>query len=148
VPASVLMALSGSYFGVWLGAALSFIGAMASAGIGYGLCRWGGQSAFTRFVGEAEGREAKAWFERYGVYAIILSRPVPMLTEILSCLAGVSGMDPRVFFAACVCGTLPVCLVYAFLGAQGAVWAVWASLGLPALAWLVAMLAFRQTQAG
>jgi uncharacterized membrane protein YdjX (TVP38/TMEM64 family) len=52
VPSSILMTLSGALLGVGLGAAVSFAGAMASALIGYGLCRRFGRTAFRRLAGE------------------------------------------------------------------------------------------------
>jgi uncharacterized membrane protein YdjX (TVP38/TMEM64 family) len=142
VPSSVVMLLSGAFLGLWLGALVSFVGAMLAALLGFYACRLGGRSAFERLVGAGEEQRITDWFRRRGVLAVILSRPVPMLTEILSCLAGLSELRGRTFIAAAALGTLPVCLVYAWAGSRGgagAPWtAVWVSLLAPATGWLVA----------
>ena len=141
VPSSIVMALSGKLLGTWWGGAASFAGAMLAAAIGYGACRRWGESAFRRLIGGADRERVRAWFQRYGVYAIILSRPVPMLTEILSCLAGLSAMRARTFFGAAVLGTLPICFVYSYVGSRGSLtdpWpAIWIALAIPAAGWLL-----------
>lgn len=142
VPSSVVMTVSGLLFGVWLGAALSFAGAMGSAAFGFLGCRWGGQRVFQRLAGNDDISRIDAWFERYGLVAIIVSRPVPMLTEVLSCLAGLTDIPVRTFFVVSALGTFPVCLVYAWFGAVSSPanpWpAVLVALLLPASGWLVA----------
>lgn len=144
VPSSVVMALSGMFLGFGVGTAVSFAGAMVGAWIGFYACRWGGRRAFRRLLGDTEKARVASWFRRRGVVAIILSRPVPMLTEVLSCLAGLSGLSPRAFTAAVVLGTLPVCAIYAWVGSASGgdftnPWpAVWVSLLVPAAGWLVA----------
>jgi uncharacterized membrane protein YdjX (TVP38/TMEM64 family) len=83
-----------------------------------------------------------AWFKKYGVYAIIISRPIPMLTEILSCTAGLYHFPVRSFLAASVLGTLPICFVYSYFGNQGSITNPWplvcVAVVVPALGWLVA----------
>jgi uncharacterized membrane protein YdjX (TVP38/TMEM64 family) len=80
----------------------------------------------------------RAHFDRYGSWIILLSRPVPMLAETVSCLAGLSGMAPGRFAALSLAGTIPLSLVYAVVGAnasdaQGLAVAVVVAVGLPAL---------------
>ena len=151
VPSSVVMTLAGMVLGVWGGALASFLGAMGAALTAYWACRLGGAAAFERMSGSQETRKVEAWFERYGVFAIILSRPVPMLTEVLSCLAGLSGMRHRVFVLAATLGTLPVCLVYSIAGHYGGLanpWpAVVVALGIPAAGWAALRIANRHARA-
>ncbi|MFG0318653.1 MAG: VTT domain-containing protein, partial [Planctomycetota bacterium JB042] len=97
VPSSVLMTLAGFLCGVMLGAAASFAGAMASAWIGFFACRRFGRGAFRRLVGERDVEPLRRFVDRYGAWAILLSRPVPMLTEVTSCVAGLAGMAPSRF---------------------------------------------------
>jgi uncharacterized membrane protein YdjX (TVP38/TMEM64 family) len=135
------MVISGKLLGIGLGTIVSFIGAMAAALIGYFGCKKGGNAFFTRLVGEEDVSRVQAWFERYGVLAIIISRPVPMLTEILSCMAGLSGMKLRTFLWASILGTLPICAVYAWAGAIGTAddpWLmVWVALLIPAIGYAI-----------
>jgi uncharacterized membrane protein YdjX (TVP38/TMEM64 family) len=146
VPSSIVMVMSGVMLGTWLGTAASFVGAMLAALVGYYGCRVGGQRVFTRFVGDADQNKVKEWFEDYGVAAIIISRPVPMLTEILSCMAGLSRVKPASFITATIVGTLPICLIYAYVGQlyglnslesnAGIATMVWITVAIPACGWL------------
>lgn len=117
VPSSLVMTASGSLLGVVAGTAASFAGAMAGALLGFGLCRRFGQRAFRGLVGAEEHGRVSAFLMRYGSWAILLSRSVPMLTEIISCVAGLGTMSAVRFCALAAAGTLPLCLVYAVIGA-------------------------------
>ncbi|MBN2532113.1 MAG: VTT domain-containing protein [Spirochaetales bacterium] len=142
VPSSIVMTLSGKLLGFLPGGFVSFVGAMLAAWIGFFACRLGGKKIFIRLIGEKDITRVRIWFEKYGIFAIILSRPVPMLTEILSCLAGLSQVSPLIFTLAAVCGTLPICFVYSYFGQVSSIlnpWpAVWVALAIPALGWGVA----------
>lgn len=145
VPSSVLMTLAGALFGVWRGTAVALTGAIGSAALGFGLCRRFGRRAFDRLIG-AETARVEAFFRRYGVWAVLLSRSVPMLTEVVSCLAGLSRMPPGRFFALSLAGTFPVCWVYAWAGHRagaeaGAGWAVLIAFALPALGFAAVRIA-------
>jgi uncharacterized membrane protein YdjX (TVP38/TMEM64 family) len=119
VPSSVVMTLSGGLLGLVPGTLVNLVGALGAAWLGWGLCRALGEPAFARVVGE-DLPAVRAWFGRWGPWAIILSRAVPMLTEIISCLAGLHGMGFLRFTALTLAGTLPVAAVYAWAGSVGA----------------------------
>jgi uncharacterized membrane protein YdjX (TVP38/TMEM64 family) len=133
------MTLSGKFLGFLLGSVVAFTGAMLAAWIGFFACRIGGKKLFIRLIGEKDISRFRTWFEKYGIFAIILSRPVPMLTEILSCLAGLSQVSPLTFTLAAICGTLPICFVYSYFGHISSIFnpwpAVWVALAIPALGW-------------
>ncbi len=116
VPSSVLMVLAGALLGPWRGMAVSLAGAMAGALLGFGLCRRFGRRMFERFVGPAETERVGHFMKRYGVWAVLLSRSVPMLTEAISCIAGLSRMRWSSFAGLVLAGTAPICGVYAWAG--------------------------------
>lgn len=119
VPSSVVMTLCGAVCGFFGGFLVSLSAAVFSAGLGYGLCRWKGRGMFRRLIHtEAESRHAEAWIERYGAWGVVLSRGIPMLTEVISCLCGLAGMPPRRFIGLTLLGTVPVCAVYAYAGSR------------------------------
>jgi uncharacterized membrane protein YdjX (TVP38/TMEM64 family) len=142
VPSSILMILSGAILGLHLGWLVALVGAMGSALLGFGLCRRWGKPVFDRVAGPVDTDRITRFFERHGLWAILLSRSVPMLTEIVSCLAGLSAMRFRLFFLVSLAGTWPLCVVYAWAGHraldQSAVgWAVVLAFVLPAIGLLV-----------
>ncbi len=116
VPSSILMILSGTLLGMHIGWMVALLGAMGSALLGFGMCRYWGKPAFDRVVGAVDADRITRFFEQHGIWAILLSRSVPMLTEIVSCLAGLSAMRFRLFFWVSLAGTWPLCVVYAWAG--------------------------------
>ena len=138
VPSSILMTLSGYFLGLATGALVAFAGSMASALIGFGLCRAFGQRAFNRLAGESDVPRVRSFLEEYGAWAIILSRSVPMLTEVMSCLAGLGSMRLSRFLLLSAAGTIPICIVYAWAGSKsleaptGIGWAVLLAFVIPA----------------
>ena len=138
VPSSVLMTLAGAVLGFTMGWIVNLVGAMGSAALGFGLCRRWGRPMFERLVSPRDAERITRFFERYGVWAILLSRSVPMLTEIMSCMAGFSALRGRLFFAVALLGTWPLCMVYAWAGhraldASAIGWAVLMAFVLPAI---------------
>jgi uncharacterized membrane protein YdjX (TVP38/TMEM64 family) len=141
IPSSLVMILSGAAFGSMAGGLLSFLGSLAGNLLGFELTRRYGESFSRRAAGEQDFERVRRFFEHYGLLAIVLSRPVPVLMETLSLTAGLARMDRSKFLAGSVLGTLPICFVYAYAGSvslEGNLWpAPVAAVGIPALCWLV-----------
>ena len=111
VPSSVVMYLNGFVLGIGYGALLSLGSLLLSAGIGYYLGRLG-----TRW-GRVAG--AEALLRRYGDYALLLSRGVPVLSESICLLAGVHRYPLQRYFALNLLGYAPLCVLYAHMGHTG-----------------------------
>jgi len=141
VPSSVVMLLAGTFFGVVGGTALTFTASFAGNALGYGLCRRFGRRAFDRLVGSDDLPRIAAFMQRSAPWAILLSRSVPMLTEVVSCLAGLTAYPARRFLFLNAAGTLLVCLVYAWAGSlpgePGLHWPLLIAFGLPAAGYAV-----------
>ncbi|MBK6942106.1 MAG: VTT domain-containing protein [Planctomycetes bacterium] len=120
LPSSVLMTLSGALLGPVHGTLVNAAGSLACSAIGFALCRTYGARAFERLIGAGELPRVIAFVERFGPLGIVFSRSVPMLTEIVSCTAGLGRMRIGPFFAWSAIGTLPVAALYAWAGAQRA----------------------------
>ena len=67
-------------------------------------------------VGERGMELGLQFFQRNGGWVIALSRWTILLPELLSCYAGLMRMAPKQYFAALLCGTLPMSFTYAWLG--------------------------------
>lgn len=116
VPASLVMIAHGALFGVWTGTLLSLLGAVGAALFGFALGRRGGP-LLARLVPEDERRRADALLAQWGDLAIIVTRPIPILAETVSILAGASPMGWGRMVAATLAGSLPAALIYALTGA-------------------------------
>lgn len=143
VPSSLLMIANGVFYGVSAGTAFSVVGATGAAVLGWALGRRGAHPA-GRFIPTTERMRAQALVERWGVLAVIASRPVPIVAEAVAIVAGLAGMPLRELLPAAVLGSLPAALLYAATGAGVArldnVLLVFGSvLGLAVLTWWIGM---------
>lgn len=116
VPASLVMIAHGAIFGLWVGMLLSLIG-----GVGAGLFAFflGRRSSplVKRIVPAEEQARGNAVLQRWGVIAIIATRPIPMLAETTAILAGASTMTWQQMLLATFVGTVPAAVLYALTGA-------------------------------
>lgn len=116
VPASLLMVAAGALFGVAGGTAVSLCGALGAAAVGFAVGRRG-SDALANFLGEDERRRADELLRRWGLLAVVASRPVPILAESLAIFAGASPLAWRPFLLASLAGSLPAAVLYAITGA-------------------------------
>ena len=119
MPSTVVMSALGFVYGIAIGGLIATLGAMGSATLGYGLCQWIGEPMAVRLAGK-EGLEAgRRLFGRYGAWAVALSRCLPIMAEVIACLAGMTGMPWRRFLAAAFAGCLPMGFAFAAVGQLG-----------------------------
>ena len=116
IPATGVMAALGDVYGIWLGGLIAAMGSIGAGFTGYGLARLLGQKGTRWLASDAELERFKSFFDRWGGWAIIISRILPILPEVMTILAGLARMDLKRFSAALLLGTLPTCLLFAFLG--------------------------------
>lgn len=146
VPATGIMAALGAVYGLVPGSCISFAGSMLAGLAGYGAARLPGKKAVRYLASDPERERFKAFFDRYGGYAVILSRTVPILPETISILAGLSRMKFFRFLAALAAGTLPVSVLFTWMGTGQSIEqpaGVFLAVVLPALAWPLFIRGFR-----
>lgn len=119
VPSSGVMLAHGALFGIVVGAALSLIGSLGAFAVGFGLGRRG-ERALDRLVPEEERSRADRLLGRWGVLAIVVTRPVPILAETTAFVAGTSPLGWRTSLFAALVGSLPAAVLYAVAGALAA----------------------------
>ncbi len=142
VPSSILMLFAGSIYGFALGLAIGFAGSIGASLIGFYIMRKLREPVGEKIIGALELKKMNAWFKRWGEAGIIISRMAPMASEIMSFLAGLSGMRLKNFFILSVFGTLPISAYYAYAGsvAKNSIeWAVYLTAGfvIPVAAWII-----------
>ncbi|HET9197275.1 MAG TPA: VTT domain-containing protein [Solirubrobacterales bacterium] len=118
VPSSVVMIALGSLYGAPLGIALSLAGRTAMALLGFGLGRR--SDRIMERIRPADREWAEALLERRGALAIVLSRPLPLLAETVTVLAGASPMPWRTAAVAALVGSLPEAVAYGLAGSLAA----------------------------
>lgn len=119
VPASLVMIAHGALFGVVGGAVLSLVGSTGAALAGFAIGRRGGP-LLARLVPADERARADRLLARWGMVAVVVTRPVPILAETTAVMAGASTMGWAHVAIAAVAGSLPAAVLYALTGALAA----------------------------
>lgn len=116
VPSSLIMVANGSLFGPWAGAALSALGNFAASMLAFALGRR--MCGTLRRVPPPEASRSREMLERWGLTAVILSRPLPLLAEAVAIVAGASQVSSTRFALGSLVGSVPIAGVYAGIGAS------------------------------
>lgn len=138
VPGTGVMSAAGYLYGVWIGGLLGAVGSFLSGLLAYGLCRRFGHAVAARLAGVDDLARGEALFRRRGAWLVALSRCLPLLPEVVACLAGVTRMPLRIFVIALACGCVPMGFIYAAIGAAGQndpAFAIALSIAVPAVLW-------------
>jgi uncharacterized membrane protein YdjX (TVP38/TMEM64 family) len=120
IPSSAIMAGLGLIYGPLWGGLVGAIGSCMAGTMGYGICRIFGQKAVTRLLGKSEEIRSKAMCQRYGGWLVALSRWLPLMPEVIACMAGFLRMPWTTFITALACGTIPMAFTFALVGHLGA----------------------------
>ncbi|MEI7836207.1 MAG: VTT domain-containing protein [Planctomycetota bacterium] len=116
MPAPPVMATLGVIYGTVWGGLIGAGGSILAGLVAYGLARWAGYKA-ARFLGSQRDIAAlRRVFDTWGGGAIIISRALPVLPEVLTFLAGLAPMRFGRFCLALVLGSVPVGLLLAWAG--------------------------------
>jgi 3-dehydroquinate synthase len=118
VPSSVLMTLAGSLYGFFWGVLIGTLGSLLASITGFCLTRYIGKRKALTFIDESEQKSMNKWFTQWGEGILILSRMVPMLTETMSCFAGLTGISFSRFLSIIIIGTIPVTVYYSYFGSH------------------------------
>jgi uncharacterized membrane protein YdjX (TVP38/TMEM64 family) len=116
VPSSLIMVVNGALYGVVLGSAISLVGGMGAAMVGYYLGR-GGEALALRWIGAQELELGRAFFHRWGILAVAISRPIPLISETVIVMAGLAGWSLRRCLISAALGLSPIVIIYALSGA-------------------------------
>lgn len=118
VPSSIMMTVNGALFGIWLGTVISLLGGLGAALIGFSLGRWM-TPIVQDWVSPEEWEQAQSFLLSWGSIGIIITRPIPILAETMSIVAGTSLSCQQVLLSSFL-GLLPIALLYSLSGAMAA----------------------------
>lgn len=117
IPSFVLGFANGLAFGAFWGGMLSLTSAMLAAVVCFYVARGLGRGAVESFAGRGSFEEADRWFARYGAYAVLAARLIPLVSfDAVSYAAGLTSMGVWRFLLATTVGMAPATFVYAYLG--------------------------------
>ncbi len=119
IPATAVMAALGYMYGTWIGGLVGAIASIIAGLIAFSATRVLGRRAALFLAGERDLQRAETFFRKRGGFAVAMSRPMPLLPEVIACLAGLAGMPFKTFFIALCCGSLPTGAAFAAIGALG-----------------------------
>ena len=118
--AAVVERLSGIGWSLPLTIAAATIGSVVGALAGYAIGAWGGRPLLDRYgryvaIGPDDLERADRWFERWGNWAVLLGRMVPLVRTFVSYPAGIARMPLGRFVLFSTLGSIPwnAALIYA-----------------------------------
>jgi uncharacterized membrane protein YdjX (TVP38/TMEM64 family) len=138
VPSSIVSTGAGALLGFWLGAAVVWAGMTIGCAIGYA-CGSRTAALARRLVGEDGLARAGAIMDRYGAWALVICRPVPVLAEASTVFAGLVRRPLGPFLGLTTLSNLGIAVAYTAVGAysmeaQSFVLTFAGALALPAVA--------------
>ncbi len=117
---SVVEPLSGMGWNMVLTVAAATVGSLVGALAGYAIGAWGGRPLLDRYgryvaIGPDDLERADRWFERWGTWAVLLGRMVPLVRTFVSYPAGIARMPLGRFVVFSTLGSIPwnAALIYA-----------------------------------
>jgi len=147
---TVVMSALGLVYGWFWGGLLSALGSVGAGLLAYGLARKLGRRAALFLTGEEGLAEGERLFGgETGAWLVAFSRWMPVLPEVVACLAGISKMPFKRFLGALCAGSFPMGFVFAWIGETGndhPILAIVLSAGLPPLIWGAFRLIYRPSK--
>lgn len=117
LPAFVITFANGLAFGAFRGGLLSLFGATLAAVVSFWISRALGRGPVAALIGGTNLESADRWFARYGAYAVLVARLIPILSfDVISFAAGLTRMRFPGFLLATIIGMAPATFIYAYLG--------------------------------
>ena len=119
IPGTVVISALGLVYGPVWGGLIGAAGAFLAGSMAYWLCRQLGQKAARFLLGERDFERGEQFFGRVGGLVVAFSRWLPLLPEVIACMAGLVRMPAATFHLALACGALPLGLAFGYIGSMG-----------------------------
>lgn len=117
VPSPLLMIVAILAYGPIYGTLLSIGAIFVASTVGYFIGRWLGEVAVIKLVGEKQQKKLEYYVERYGFWAVIITRLAPALSnDAISFVAGMLRLSYRKFIGATLLGITPLAILLAWFG--------------------------------
>ena len=119
IPGTAVMSALGMVYGSVIGGLIGTVGSILSGALAYVLCRAFGLKIAQKIAGKSALERSRTIFAKTGGWIVVLSRWLPIMPEIVSCMAGLSRMSVRIFLSALVVGCLPLAFTFSVIGDTG-----------------------------
>jgi uncharacterized membrane protein YdjX (TVP38/TMEM64 family) len=117
IPSSFISTGLGHLLGFVWGTLIGWMGMTAGCMVGYALGRFAASGARKRFLNEEEIAQLVRIHDRFGDWALVILRPVPVLAEASVLCAGLARMPFGKFLGLCLLSNLGISLAYSAVGA-------------------------------
>lgn len=128
-PSEVITITNGVVFGPWLGFAVSWIGAMLGAYLGYAIARFGGRPLVRRLLGAERAARLDRLVGVRGPLGLLTLRFIPVVSfNLVNYAAGLLSIGLWTFTWTTAVGMVPLTVAMVWLGRavlQGGVVLVW-----------------------
>lgn len=117
IPSEIVLLASGMIWGVLGGAIMGIIGSLAAGILCFYISRKGGRPIAEKFVGQKAMTVADHFIEKYGIWAILISRTLPFIAfDPISYVSGLVDMDVKKYTIGTLIGAIPRAFFWAALG--------------------------------
>src|SRR5690606_441565 len=117
IPTPLLMVVTVVAYGPFLGAAIILLAIFCASSIGYGLGAYLGAPVMERFLGAESEKKVESFLDKYGFWAVIITRLSPFLSnDAVSFVGGILRMGYWKFIGATMLGIFPLTVLIAYLG--------------------------------
>ncbi|MCZ6675194.1 MAG: VTT domain-containing protein [Verrucomicrobia bacterium] len=147
IPGTAVMSALGFVYGPVIGGLIASSGSFFAGVAAYAACRLLGPGVAKKLLGEKDYHRGMTLFADAGGWIVVLSRWLPLLPEVVACMAGLTRMPLSKFLLAMACGSLPLGFVFAYIGSTGSanpLMAIVLSAGIPPILWLFAQYFLRK----
>ncbi len=92
------------------------IATVLGAIVGYGLGKFLGKPIFIKIFGKAAFKHGKKFFNKYGVWGVVIAGLSPIPFKVVTWLAGIYNLPFHKFLLASIAGRIPRFVAMAYLG--------------------------------
>lgn len=117
IPTPLLMVVTVVAYGPYTGTAIILVAIFCASSIAYALGAYLGAPVMERFLGVESEKKVEGFLERYGFWAVIITRLSPFLSnDAVSFVGGILRMGYLRFIGATMLGIFPLTVLIAYLG--------------------------------
>lgn len=117
IPSPLLMIVSTLAYGPWWGSVISYVAVAVAATIAYFIGYHASNAFIDKIIGQKSAEKVNGYIQKYGVWAVVLFRVSPFLSnDAISFVAGLGEMRYVKFITATTAGIIPLIAMIAILG--------------------------------